>query len=144
MVKPRSVSGSKSNVVSHSIIILLLVLIGLFLAYIFLYKVEGFQSTTTPPPPLQRKRVSVKYYYLPTCGYCKQFDPEWDKFVTMAGDMANIEKIEGSTVPPHVTGFPHIDFIVNDGTPEQYLGDRTAFALMDKLRSYFVRSAPVV
>lgn len=128
MIKSRK-GGASSDFMFHAIIIALLVLVGLLLAYMFLYKVEGFQS--------EKSNIVVKYYHLPGCTYCKQFNPEWDKFVGMVDGLANVEKIDGSTqtVPSHVKGFPHIDFVVG-GKDDEYSGERTANALLDKLRSY--------
>ncbi len=124
----RSRRSSDNTCFSHAIIILLLLLIGLFLAYIFLYKMEKFQGG--------KNKVTVNYYFLPQCGYCKQFNPEWEKFTSMASSLATINKIDGSKgdVPSYVKGFPHVEF-VKDGKPEEYTGDRTANALMDKLKS---------
>ena len=126
MIKSRR--GPSCPSLSHAIIILLLVLIGLLLAYVFVYKVERFQGSEA--------KVVVKYYYLPQCKYCQEFMPEWDKFVSMVGNAAAVEKIDGSKakVPEYVKGFPYIEFV---GTKtEEYTGDRTAAALMDKVRSY--------
>lgn len=125
MIKSRR--GPSCPSMSHVIIILLLLLIGLLLAYVFLYKVERFQGS----------KITIKYYYLPQCKYCKEFMPEWDKFESMVGDLATVEKIDGSTgkVPDYVKGFPYVEFVVS-GKAEEYTGDRTAAALMDKVRSY--------
>lgn len=124
MIKSRR-AGS-CDYISHAIIILLLLLIGVFIAWVFLYKVEKFQGS----------KVAVKYYFLPGCTYCNQFNPEWEKFATMSGNLATVEKIDGSagSIPSYVKGFPYVEFIV-DGKAEEYKGDRTANALMDKLRS---------
>lgn len=127
MIKSRR--GPSCPSISHAIIILLLLLIGLLLAYVFLYKVERFQGG--------KSEVVVKYYFLPMCKYCKEFKPEWDKFVAKVGTMATTEQIDGSTsnVPEYVKGFPYVEFVVN-GKAEEYKGDRSATALMDKVRSY--------
>lgn len=127
MIKSRK--GGDSSFLFHAIIVFLLLLIGLLLAYVFLYKVEGFQGSQT--------NVIVRYYHLPGCTYCKQFNPEWDKFVSMSNGLATVEKIDGTTqtVPTYVKGFPHVEFVVS-GKENEYTGERTANALMDKLRSY--------
>lgn len=129
MIRSRGQSNRSLPSFTHAIIILLLVLIGLFLVYMFLYpmKVEMFQS----------KKIEVKYYHLPGCKFCKDFNPEWDKFVSMSKGLVDVQKVDGSvdSVPSHVRGFPHIDIIVDDQR-EPYDGERTANALMDKVRSY--------
>lgn len=125
MIKSRR--GPSCPSISHAVIILLLLLIGLLLAYVFMYKIERFQGS----------KLVVKYYYLPQCRYCKEFMPEWEKFSSTVGDLASVEKIDGSTgkAPDYVKGFPYVEFIF-DGKAEEYTGDRTASALMDKARSY--------
>lgn len=127
MIKSRR--GPSCPSISHAIIILLLLLIGLLLAYVFLYKIERFQGS--------KNKVVINYYYLPQCRYCKDFMPEWDKFVPLAADKATTKKIDGSSgaVPDYVKGFPYVEFVV-DGKAEEYTGERTANALMDKLNSY--------
>ena len=134
MIRSSRSRSSNSSCISfaHAIIILLLVLIGLFLVYMFMNNnVEAFQSAEGKKP------VNVTYYHLPGCKFCRDFNPEWEKFVSMSNGFAVTQKVDGSvdTVPPHVKGFPHIDFLVN-GQREVYNGERTANALMDKVRSY--------
>lgn len=129
----RSREAPTSSLTSHIIIILLLILIILFLAYVFLNKVETFANATPT--------LGLKYYYLPNCRYCKDFNPEWDKFVAMTKGKITAEKIDGSTgngtVPSYVKGYPHIEFIVKD-KPMEYKGERTAVALIKQMDAYSV------
>lgn len=107
-------------------VIILAILVGL---YMYMKKREGFE---TP--------VIVRYYYLPECGWCKRFKPEWEAFVNNLEEdkkvnkkLANVkvEAIDGSVQKVPVEGFPTVHLVGKDGKPEEFRGERTSTALMD-------------
>jgi thiol-disulfide isomerase/thioredoxin len=125
MIKSR---GGKSNM-WKGVSVLVLLLVGLFIVYMFLNKREHFQSGKT---------ATVNYYFLPTCKYCMEFNPEWDKFVPEAEKKGiKVNKIDGSSgsVPENVKGFPHVDIVVN-GTAHEFEGERTAANLLAQVQKY--------
>lgn len=78
-------------------------------------------------------KPTLTYYYLPTCGWCTKFNPEWEKFVKMAPDTIVTDKVDGSSSPDvekyNIKAFPHIQ-LVNDGKVTVFEGDRTVENLM--------------
>lgn len=107
-------------------VVILAILVGL---YMYMKKREGFESP-----------VIVRYYFLPQCGWCQRFKPEWDTFVSNLEEdkkvnpkLANVktEAVDGSVTEVPVQGFPTVHLIGKDGKPEEYKGERTSTALMD-------------
>lgn len=105
--------------------VLLLVLVGL---YLFTKKSEGFES-----------KVIVRYYYLPTCGWCKKFQPEWEKFKqelasakssNKALESVTTEEVDGSAEKVPVEAFPTVHLVDKTGAAKEYTGERTAADLM--------------
>jgi thioredoxin-like negative regulator of GroEL len=78
-------------------------------------------------------KPTLTYYYLPSCGWCTEFTPEWEKFVKMAPDTIVTNKVDGSNSPDiekyKIKGFPHIQ-LVKDGKVTVFEGDRTIENLM--------------
>ena len=81
--------------------------------------------------------VTVTYYFLEGCPWCKKFAPEWeafkalatkDKVAVMTADV-DAEK-EPEKVPKDIKGFPTITITGKDGKAITYDGERTADALM--------------
>ncbi len=112
-----------------TLIIAVLLLAALVALYMFMKKREGFES-----------QVVVKYYFLPECGWCKKFKPEWDTFVkNLEADkkvkpslaIVKTEAIDGSKNKVPVQGFPTVHLVGKDGKVEEYKGERTATALME-------------
>lgn len=89
-------------------------------------KKEGFENA-----------VTVTYFFLPECPWCKKFKPEWDKFVTAAKSKsiktvevdASDPKHEKTVAEKGLKGFPTV--IVTKGKDHEYTGDRTAEKLME-------------
>lgn len=110
-------------------VLILAALVGL---YMFMKKTrEGFESS-----------VIVRYYFLPECGWCKKFTPEWEVFVKNLEDDKKInkkllivktEKIDGSTQKVPVQGFPTVHLIDKDGKEHEFTRERTATALMEEV-----------
>lgn len=112
-----------------TLIIVVVMLLALVALYMYMKKREGFAS-----------QIVVKYYYLPECGWCLKFKPEWEQFVkNLEADkkvnpkLASVktEAIDGSSVQVPVQGFPTVHIVAGNGTPEEYKGERTATALME-------------
>jgi hypothetical protein len=130
MIKAKRGSRNMNNVLV-AMAILLLILLGLWLVHHFLTspRREYFQDASPST------KTVVNYYYLENCRFCLEFDPEWQKFVTMSANK-NIEtkKIDGTTQERYKS-FPTIEIIEKDAQPREYTGNRTAIALMDHLNS---------
>lgn len=99
--------------------------------YFFMKRREGFESP-----------VIVRYYFLPGCGWCERFNPEWEAFVAQLAEdqkikpaLKNIktEKINGKEQEVPVQGFPTVHIVDASGKVEEYKGNRTATDLMKKV-----------
>lgn len=83
---------------------------------------EGFENA-----------VTVTYFYLPECPYCKDFETEWAKFEQAAkADGITTVKVDGTDaskkdlVAKHkVTHYPTV-IVTKDGKNTPYEGARTA------------------
>lgn len=78
-------------------------------------------------------KPTLTYYFLPTCGWCTKFNPDWDKFVKMAPETIETNKVDGSSSPDidkyKIKSFPHIQ-LVKDDKVMIFEGDRTVENLM--------------
>ena len=105
------------------VIIVVSVVLLLGLLALFACRKEMFTSKPT-----------LTYYYLPSCGWCTKFNPEWEKFVKMAPDTIVTNKVDGTTSPDiekyKIKGFPHIQ-LVKDDKVTVFEGDRTVENLME-------------
>ena len=56
------------------------------------------------------------YYHMNGCGHCKNFTPEWSKFVENNSDKYDciFEKKEANEAPSDITGFPTVLLIKNN------------------------------
>lgn len=104
----------------------LLLMGGLFgLAKVMGWKKEGFESTT----------VQVTFYFLPGCGWCEKFEPEWEKFEKLAKEKGiltrkvNAKEETDEVQQKGITGFPTV-IITKNGKETDYQGDRTAEDLL--------------
>ncbi len=105
-------------------IILLLILFWIIL------QTENMQSHMNAGP-----YTNVYYFFSPSCGFCQEMMPEWQKFEANAIETIYTEKID-ITNPANaedvakygVISVPHI-IKVNNGAAEVYRGERTADAL---------------
>tara|TARA_B100000424_G_scaffold271494_1_gene274469 strand:- start:1142 stop:1525 length:384 start_codon:yes stop_codon:yes gene_type:complete len=75
------------------------------------------------------------YYYWNKCGYCKQFDPEWDKFQKSYNGSVILSKKEMSEAGPelkkyNINAFPTIIIVDDTGDFKQYEGPRTSSGLL--------------
>lgn len=114
-------------------------LIGIFailIVLVVIYKMvsklrsrEGFEDAAA--------KITVTYFFLPECPYCKEFKPEWDKFKEAASKDASLKVVEvdASTNPAaasakDVKGFPTVLITEDGGKDKEYAGPRTAADLM--------------
>lgn len=85
-------------------------------------------------------KTKVVYYFLPGCGWCQKFMPEWEKFEKLAKDAGiDTEKVNAQENAEEVskkgiTAFPTIH-VVKAGKPVEYEGERTADELMKFAKS---------
>lgn len=108
-----------------------LILGALAVLYMLMKRREGFESS-----------VIVRYYFLPGCGWCERFNPEWDAFEKQLAEDKKIkpelnniktEKINGKEQEVPVQGFPTVHIVDKNGKAEEYKGNRTASDLMKKV-----------
>lgn len=125
MVKSKQ-SGGKLK--TSTLIAAVVILAALAALYFFMKKREGFEG-----------QVTVRYYFLKTCGWCDRFNPEWDAFVKHLEEDAKVnsklsavktEKIDGTSPGVPVQSFPTIHLVSKDGKVQEYTGERTATAIM--------------
>lgn len=93
---------------------------------------EGFAS---------EKSATVVLFHLPTCGFCKDMMPEWNKFqkAHASDPNTNVQKVDCSQNPEAaekngISGFPTIIKFLGD-KKIVYDGERTAEALEGFLRN---------
>lgn len=117
---------------SHRAFKLLVVVLVLFVIYrVFFRKVSMFETFGNP--------ASCTYYYMTNCGHCKQFTPEWDKFVQNYRGDVKMRKVEmneaGDDLEKYnIKGFPTVLIMDESGETKEYDGPRTA----DGLNKYFL------
>lgn len=75
---------------------------------------------------------SMTLFYSPTCGYCEDMMPEWDKFASQNPDM-RIQKIDCKANPKiaednNISSYPTILKRYQGQVGEVYKGERTAEA----------------
>lgn len=120
----------KSVRVLVALIVILLLLIGIY----FLMGGRLIEKFTGAD------KTKVVYYYLPGCGWCQKFMPEWDKFVKLAKEngidteKVNAEENAEEVSKKGITAFPTVH-IVKGGKPTEYNGDRTSDALLAAAKS---------
>lgn len=114
--------------VQKGIIVFLLLIVFTYIVYTFMKRYEGFES-----------KVVVSYFYLPGCGWCKKFDPEWERFVEMVKTekidvevrKINAEEARDEVKKENIQGFPHIHLKTKAGKRMDYEGERKAEALIE-------------
>ncbi len=76
-----------------------------------------------------------------TCGHCKKFNPEWDKFALSYNGPLEIKKVErkeaGSDLEKYkIKGFPTILLIDGEDNTKEFDGDRTVTGLEKFVSGY--------
>jgi thiol-disulfide isomerase/thioredoxin len=104
----------------------LLAAIGVYIVWNFYKTYEGFSSG----------KPVIMLFHLPTCGYCIDMMPEWDKFQDEYQNNPDITvvKVNGAndqnlTKKYGVNSFPTVILVKDDGTEKIYEGARTAEGL---------------
>lgn len=115
--------------VQKTVIGLLLLIVFVGIIYYFLKRTETFESM-----PM------MTYYYLPTCGWCKKFNPVWEKFeekVKAEKVPVELRKVDGSNSDNSkeledkgITGFPHVELMVGSKSVS-FEGERSVDNLME-------------
>jgi thiol-disulfide isomerase/thioredoxin len=87
--------------------------------------------------------VTVTYYFLEQCPWCKKFAPEWESFKKAAAtEKLSIKTVEvdaekeSDKVPKDIKGFPTVHIAKADGAAVGYDGDRTATALLAEVKKH--------
>lgn len=130
---PKSIvsPGNPSSNRYKKILIVLLIVLGILLVLAFLRaKRESFESGAG----------TILYFYMPECGHCKKFNPEWEKMQPMVDDKRlplKLNKIDGTQDSNKdlvnqygVQGFPTIILEIGNNS-HKYDGERTAAAVLD-------------
>tara|TARA_B100000925_G_C21799331_1_gene383935 strand:- start:58 stop:474 length:417 start_codon:yes stop_codon:yes gene_type:complete len=81
------------------------------------------------------------YFYMDTCGHCKKFNPEWDKFAASYDGPLEIKKIErkeaGADLEKYkIQGFPSVLLIDDQDNTKEFEGDRTVSGLEKFVSAY--------
>ena len=81
------------------------------------------------------------YFHMNTCGHCKKFNPEWDKFASNYNGPLEIKKVErkeaGEDLEKYkIKGFPSILLIDEQDNTKEFDGDRTASGLDSFVSGY--------
>ena len=133
-------------------IALLVLVIGICVAYYFIYKSnrEGFDGTGASNLKPASGECIVALFYAPWCGHCKTFKPEFEKAMSdLDGMTAKKSEIKGKTIrfakvncdedenkplakKYSIGGYPTVKILKDDGTDIEYDGDRSA----DGMRQY--------
>ena len=108
------------------LVVFLLLVVFALIVYTFMKRYEGFESKAT-----------LSYFYLPSCGWCQKFNPEWEKFAKAVTDekipitvrKVNAEENKEEVEKEQINGFPHVH-LVKDGKRKDFEFNRTASDLM--------------
>ena len=85
-------------------------------------------------------KPTITYYFLPGCGWCQKFMPEWEKFAQLAKKEGfETAKVNAQENPEEVskkgiTAFPTVE-VVKNGTATEYNGERTAEDLLNFVKT---------
>jgi thiol-disulfide isomerase/thioredoxin len=84
--------------------------------------------------------ATILYFFMPECGHCKKFNPEWEKLQPMIDSKRlplRLNKIDGTQESNKdlvnqygVQGFPTIILEIGNSS-KKYDGERTAEAVLD-------------
>jgi thioredoxin-like negative regulator of GroEL len=115
-------SNGKNNNMSIIIVVSCIALLLGVVAFVVIARKEMFES-----------KPVLSYYYLPTCGWCTKFNPEWEKFVKIAPATISTQKVDGTSSPDiekyKIKSFPHIQLVKGDKV-KIFEGERTSDNLM--------------
>ena len=126
---------NKLNAVVQIIIAILIVLAIRYLLQLLQYHYYSASLENFSNP---KKLV---YFHMNTCGHCKKFNPEWDKFALSYNGPLEIKKVErneaGSALEKYkIKGFPTILLIYGEDNTKEFDGDRTVTGLEKFVSGY--------
>lgn len=112
--------------IQKGLIVFLLLVVFASIVYVFTKRYEGFESQPV-----------ISYFYLESCGWCKKFNPEWEKFtkavekdkLPITVRKVNAEENKEEVEKEQINGFPHVH-IVKDGKRTDFEFNRTSEELM--------------
>ena len=126
---------NKLNPVIQIVIALLIIIVirYLFKVLQYHYYMASLENFSNP-----KKLV---YFHMDTCGHCKKFNPEWDKFASNYNGPLEIKKVErknaGEDLEKYkIKGFPSILLIDEQDNTKEFDGDRTATGLDSFVSGY--------
>jgi len=125
----------KMNPVIQIIIALLMVI-----ALRYLFQLLQYHYYTASLENFSNPKKLV-YFHMDTCGYCKKFNPEWDKFASSYKGPIELQKIErkeaGDSLEKYkIQGFPSILLIDEQDNTKEFDGDRTVSGLEKFVSGY--------
>lgn len=114
-------------------VVFLLLIVFALIVYTFMKRYETFESN-----------VVLSYFYLPGCGWCQKFNPEWERFVEMvkAEKLAvevrkvNAEEARDEVAKEKIQGFPHIHLKTKSGERVDYEDERKAESLVKFVKQH--------
>lgn len=86
-------------------------------------------------------KTKVTYYFLPGCGWCQKFMPEWEKFENLAKkdgivtEKVNAQENADEVTKKGITAFPTVHVAKGGSKPAEYTGERTAEDLLKFAKS---------
>jgi hypothetical protein len=124
----------KKILTRNNLLLLLLIILIVVVVVVYKLKLEKFDNGSS-----SGRAVIVSYYYMPGCGWCKKFNPEWDKFQAAADpSVIQPQKIDATTPDGQkaasdagVSGYPTVIIQASGKNPVTYSGERTSAALND-------------
>jgi len=126
---------SKLNPIVQIVLAMLIVICIRYLVQLLQYhyyssSLENFQNP--------KKLV---YFHMTSCGHCKKFTPEWDKFASGYNGPLEIKKVEraeaGDDLEKYkIQGFPSILLIDGQDNIKEFDGDRTSSGLEKFVSGY--------
>ena len=116
-------------------VIQLIAAIGIILSVRYLVNLVLYSNFATTYLENFGTPKKLVYFHMNGCGYCKEFTPEWEKFVQGYNGNLKLQKIErkeaGDTLLQKykINGFPTVLLLDENGVHKQYDGERTQAGL---------------
>jgi thiol-disulfide isomerase/thioredoxin len=119
----------KMPAIAQFVIAMLIIMVIRYLLHLIIYSnyLSGYLENFGNPS-------SMVYFHMDGCGYCKKFNPIWDKFVSSYGGELKVKKVErkeaGDMLEKYnIQGFPTILLLDDKGGKKEFSGDRTVVGL---------------
>ena len=128
----------KFNKLNSVVQIVIAILIALVIRYLFQLLQYHYYAASLENFSNPKKLV---YFHMDTCGHCKKFNPEWNKFALSYNGPLEIKKVErkeaGEDLQKYkIKGFPTILLIDGEDNTKEFDGDRTVSGLEKFVSGY--------